>query len=291
MRRAVEHRDHQLVHLVAVHVGDKALIDANDVDPLVAELIERIDVMPEAVDDQPAALLLQFAEKCPTLRGVLQYCGLIDAEQQRLRRQRGSAHRFRQVALEVGAQQAVDGQRQRERQPFAFDVVGIFHQQLRRRPAVDVRHQAVQLRGGDERLVRQRAVVRRHHLQLHLVKRGRQRRRRRRDGAGQQPQLPLADDRLYLLWAQQFMLPFQQLFLSRFIQIHLAAPVVFGGVAGDVGLRQQLAAFGVAADARDAGAGADAVNLSFPVERVLADLVDHLLHQRFGLFKPAVEQD
>lgn len=80
MRRAVEHRDHQLVHLVAVHVGDKALIDANDVDPLVAELIERIDVMPEAVDDQPAALLLQFAEKCPTLRGVLQYCGLIDAE-------------------------------------------------------------------------------------------------------------------------------------------------------------------------------------------------------------------
>ena len=82
VRRAVEHRDHQFIHLVAVHVSDKAFIDANDVYLLIAQLIEGIDVMPKAVDDQSAAQLLQFAQTRSALLGVFQHHGLIDAEQQ-----------------------------------------------------------------------------------------------------------------------------------------------------------------------------------------------------------------
>ncbi|MNG74353.1 hypothetical protein D3C79_328340 [compost metagenome] len=63
--RAVEHRHHQLVHLIAMHVGNKALVDADIVNLLAVQLVEGVEVVAKTVDDQLAASLLQLVDKWP----------------------------------------------------------------------------------------------------------------------------------------------------------------------------------------------------------------------------------
>ncbi|MNG74352.1 hypothetical protein D3C79_328330 [compost metagenome] len=88
------------------------------------------------------------------------------------------------------------------------------------------------------------------------------------------------------------MLAFQHHFLARFVEINLAAAAMFGGITGDIRLRQQFAAIAAGSiDMGDACAGADVINFPFPKKRVLADMANQLLRQGFGLFPLAVEQD
>ncbi|MOA27792.1 hypothetical protein D3C78_1486890 [compost metagenome] len=143
MRRPIEHRHHQFVHLVAVHVGDEAFVDADIVNLLAMQLVKGVEAVPKTVNDQLAAPLLQLLEERPANTGVLQHHRIIDRQQQCFWLQGGSVQRCQQIVLEAGVQQAVGCQRQRDGQPLAGNIRGALRQNLPDDPAVNLLRQIV----------------------------------------------------------------------------------------------------------------------------------------------------
>ncbi len=82
-----------------------------------------------------------------------------------------------------------------------------------------------------------------------------------------------------------------RLLQARFVNRQLAAAVMLGVIAGEIGLRQHFAAVVVmGVDLRQARAGADTMQLAFPQETVVVNGGDDALHDVAGVPYAAIGQ-